>query len=159
MTEITPEQVSALIEANRDIIDFGTRANAPTTEWIEKAEKRMRHPLTTSYKWYLSNYGGGEICGDEIYSIYGLEFETVNGGDIVFQHIKNLELGRTDQNKIEIMTTNFGELYYFDYTQFQNGECPIYLSHSWENPQLFARDFYEFLFKITQMYAQSAEAD
>ncbi len=49
-------------------------------DWIEKAEQKLGFELPRSYKWFLKTYAGGEIGTEEIYSIYGADFESVNGG-------------------------------------------------------------------------------
>lgn len=91
MNEITKNVLIEFINKNENIVNFGTPEDAVDESWILKAEKYLGFPLTTSYKWFLREYRGGEICGEEIYSIYGLDFESVNGGDIVYHHIIDMK--------------------------------------------------------------------
>lgn len=54
-------------------------------QWIEKAEVRLGVLFPPSYRWWLRNYKGGEINGCEIFSVYELDFDSVVGGDVVYQ--------------------------------------------------------------------------
>lgn len=72
-------------------------------------------------------YGGGEIGGEEIYSIYGLDFDTANGGDIVYQHIIGQSIGIIAENKVVVSETDYGEIYFFNYLYHSDAECPVYL--------------------------------
>ena len=38
-------------------------------DWIERAEAALETRLSPSYRWWLRHFGGGEILGEEIYSI------------------------------------------------------------------------------------------
>ena len=87
--KIKQQNVIKAIESHADIINFGSTSDAVDDHWITKSEDYLGVKLPESYLWFLKNYSGGEIAGEEIYSIYGMEFENINGGDIVFQHITN----------------------------------------------------------------------
>ncbi|SET65463.1 SMI1/KNR4 family protein [Thorsellia anophelis] len=52
---------------------MGTSDDAPSLEWIVKAEEMLTIKLPEDYKWILSHFGGGDICGEEIYSIYSFD--------------------------------------------------------------------------------------
>jgi len=81
---MTLSQLEDLIKKHPDIAAFGSPADAVTDDWLVKAEQRICHKLPTSYKWFLQNYAGGEVGSEEIYSIYGMDFDDINGGDISF---------------------------------------------------------------------------
>ena len=70
--------------ASSEGVDFAPFGKGISDEWIIKAEKRLNFTFPETYKWWLKNYMGGEIYGEEIFSIYGLDFDTVVGGDIVY---------------------------------------------------------------------------
>jgi hypothetical protein len=146
MTSNTDE-LRQLISTNSDIVDFGTAADAVDDEWIAKAESVLNRPLPTSYKWFLRQYAGGEIGGEEIYSLYGMPFESVNGGDVVFQHLANRSSGLLDDSKLVVSETDLGEVFFLDYGAFHDGECPIKLRLPSGEDVHYASNFYEFLSK------------
>lgn len=52
-----------------------------------------------------------------------------------------------DNKKLVISETDMGEVFFFDYSKFVDGECPVSLRlPSGENVD-YASDFYEFLYK------------
>ncbi|MHA6194724.1 SMI1/KNR4 family protein [Pseudomonas wadenswilerensis] len=87
MNEFTARKVAELVLLYPDVVSFGTEADQVGDYWICKAEQVLGLDLSASYKWFLKTYVGGEIGSEEIYSIYGVDFESVNGGDIVYQHL------------------------------------------------------------------------
>ncbi|UVM62189.1 SMI1/KNR4 family protein [Pseudomonas sp. B21-010] len=72
-----------------DFVEFADYGDGIADEWIYKAETRLGLKLPDSYKWWLKCYSGGEISGEEIYSIYEMDFDSVRGGDIVYMSIVN----------------------------------------------------------------------
>lgn len=147
MSNITKNQLVVLINGNEGIVNFGSSEDAIENSWILKAEEHLGYPLSISYKWFLHKYSGGEVGGEEIYSIYGVDFETVNGGDIIYQHIIGLKNGTVKSTQLVVSETDFGEVYFFDATQDIDGEYPIYLWSSSGEHKLYANNFYEFLYK------------
>lgn len=152
MNEITKNLLIEFINKNENIVNFGTPEDAVDESWILKAEKYLGFPLTNSYKWFLREYRGGEICGEEIYSIYGLDFESVNGGDIVYHHIIDMKNNIMKNTQLVVSQIDFGDVYYFDYTKFDNGECPIYIMFPSAECKFYAINFYEFLYKRIKDY-------
>ncbi|XCY74260.1 SMI1/KNR4 family protein [Pseudomonas sp. CBR-F] len=63
-----------------DYVEFADYGDGIADEWIYKAEARLGLKLPDSYKWWLKCYSGGEISGEEIYSIYEMDFDSVRGG-------------------------------------------------------------------------------
>ncbi|SCC34990.1 SMI1/KNR4 family protein [Gilliamella intestini] len=152
MNEITKNVLIEFINKNKNIVNFGSPEDAVDESWILKAEKYLGFPLTNSYKWFLREYRGGEICGEEIYSIYGLDFESVNGGDIVYHHIIDMKSNIIKKTQLVVSQTDFGDVYYFDYTKFDNEECPIYIMFPSAECKFYATNFYEFLYKRIKDY-------
>lgn len=142
------EQLKAFIDSKRTLgVSFGTQKNAPTEEWIKRAEERLNNPLPPSYKWFLMNYGRGEINGEEIYSIYCKDFETVFGGDIVFQHLAHQRSKTLNRDEIPLCQNDFGEIFYFKTSESrQDSEYPIYRRRG-SRREIYAGDFAEFLEK------------
>lgn len=147
MNNFTLSDVAKRIAENSDLVDFGCPENAVGNEWIEQAEKILGFPFPSSYKVFLKEYVGGEIGGEEIYSIYGMDFENVCGGDIVYQHLTDLKNGTVKQKQLVVSETDFGEVFYFDYSQLKNGECPIYQRLPSGSSLHYANNFFEFLCK------------
>ncbi|WP_375653337.1 SMI1/KNR4 family protein [Bartonella sp. MR110HLJHH] len=153
MKTYTLDDVAQLVDKYSDIINFGTAEDAPDDVWIKRAEETLGLQFTSSYKSFLKNYGGGEIGCEEIFSIYGVDFETVYGGDIVYNRLTEMKSGLAKPQQLVVSRTDFGETFYFDYTQFQDGECPLYLRFPPSDPQYYASNFYEFLCKRIMEHA------
>lgn len=147
MGTITAKQVEELISLHSDVACFGSEADSVSDEWIKKAEDRLGLVFPDSYKWFLRKYAGGEIGSEEIYSIYGMDFEAVNGGDIVYQHIAGMRNNLIDNQKLVVSETDMGEVFFFDCLEFKNGEAPVRLRIPSGVNVHYASDFYEFLYK------------
>ena len=138
------------IENARDIVDFAPYGEGSSEEWIKKAEERLKIHLPKSYKWWLMNYGGGEIAGDEIYSIYEMDFDTVDGGDIVYMYELNKKLYQYPDNILVICEAE-DEIFYFDTSKnFIDNEYPVFEFYSKE---MYANDFFDFLEKRIAEFA------
>ena len=140
-------ELENLIKKHPDIAAFGSPADAVTDDWLVKAEQRICHKLPASYKWFLLNYAGGEVGSEEIYSIYGEDFEDINGGDIVLQHLNGLKHKSTTAKKVVISETDLGEVFFFDYDTYNGEECQIFIRIPSGQNLLYANNFYEFLAK------------
>ena len=147
MNKVTINELEKLIDDNEDIVNFGSSEDAVDNKWILKAEKYLGYPLSRSYKWFLHKYSGGEVGGEEIYSIYGMDFTTVNGGDIIYQHIVGIRNGTVKPFQLVVSETDIDEIYFFDANRLINDEYPIYLRLPSGNDEIYANDFYEFLYK------------
>jgi hypothetical protein len=137
------DEIKTLIEesTNVEFADFG---DGVSEEWIKKAENRLGFELPNTYKWWLKNYGGGEIYGEEIFSIYEQDFDTVVGGDIVYMHELNKNNNNFNKNSLVVCETN-DEVFYFDISKRKyDGEFPIYC---WNSKNKYAEDFIDFLKK------------
>ena len=134
------EELVELFDKHSDLINMGTSEDSPGSDWIDAAEIALSVTFPASYKWFLNNYGGGDICGEEIYSIYCLPFDEAVGGDIVYQNTianDNLKKGR-----IVVSNTDFGEEFFFDANEMEK----IYVSLG-ENVQPYADNFIVYLKK------------
>ena len=79
----------------------------------KKLQKRLKNKFPETYKWWLRNYNGGEVYGEEIYSIYGIDFDSVIGGDIVYINELSRKNDKEFLNKIVISEPN-DSIFYFD---------------------------------------------
>jgi len=147
-----PGEVDMLVTSYPGLVRFGTASDAVSKDWIIKAEAALGLRLSESYKWFLRTYAGGEIGGEEIYSLYGLEFGTAIGGDVVYQHLNGLKNGATTDSRLVVSETDFAEVFFFDYERMTGDECPLLLQLSPTYVAHYADDFYEFLCKRIAAY-------
>ncbi|WP_375678167.1 SMI1/KNR4 family protein [Bartonella sp. AP72JLCBS] len=156
MKTYTLDDVAVLIDKvnkyDDDIINFGTEKNAVDDLVIEKAEKALDLKFTSSYKVFLKKYVGGEIGGEEIYSLYGDCGEGIPAGDIVYQNLLDRKHGFATPEQL-VVSYDLDETFYFDYTQFRDGECPLYVRLPSEDCEYYASNFYEFLCKRIKVHA------
>ncbi|WP_208433273.1 SMI1/KNR4 family protein [Bartonella taylorii] len=163
MKAYTLDDVAVLIDKvnkyDDNIINFGTAENAVDDLLIEKAEKALGLQFTSSYKVFLKNYRGGEIGGYEILSVYRECGVGIAAGDIVFQNLNDRKDGFVTPEQLVVNRTDFGETFYFDYTQFRDGECPIYVTLPSGDSEYYASNFYEFLCKKIKEYVSDEMLD
>ena len=96
------EDLIRLIEEAGDNVDFAPFGDGVSDDWIKAAEERLGVVFPMSYKWWLKNYNGGEVYGEEIYSVYGIDFDEVVGGDIVYINELNRKNDSAFQDKLVI---------------------------------------------------------
>ncbi|WP_273720813.1 MULTISPECIES: SMI1/KNR4 family protein [unclassified Bartonella] len=151
MKTCTLDDVAVLIDKvnkyDGDISNFGTAKNVVDDFVIEKAEKTLGLQFTTSYKDFLKNYKGEEIGGDEVFSLYKDYGEGIPFDNIVYRNLNARKRGFETPEQLVVSRTDFGETFYFDYTQFWDGECPLYIMLSSEDCEYYASNFYKFLCK------------
>ena len=127
--------------ASTDGVDFGPFGEGISDEWITKAEERLHFIFPESYKWWLKNYMGGEIYGEEIFSIYGLDFDSVVGRDIVYINELNREEGFSNSEQLVICEGEDG-MFYFQKQESLTDELAVF-----RDGEYYASDFIEFLLK------------
>ena len=127
--------------ASTDGVGFGPFGEGISDEWITKAEERLHFIFPESYKWWLKNYMGGEIYGEEIFSIYGLDFDRVVGGDIVYINELNREEGFSNSEQLVICEGEDG-MFYFQKQESLTNELAVF-----RDGEYYASDFIEFLIK------------
>ena len=127
--------------ASTDGVDFGPFGEGISDEWITKAEERLHFIFPETYKWWLKNYMGGEIYGEEIFSIYGLDFDRVVGGDIVYINELNREEGFSNSEQLVICEGEDG-LFYFQKQGSLTNELAVF-----RDGEYYASDFIKFLIK------------
>lgn len=124
-----------------DGVDFGLFGEGISDEWITKAEERLHFIFPDTYKWWLKNYMGGEIYGEEIFSIYGLDFDRVVGGDIVYINELNREEGFSNSEQLVICEGEDG-MFYFQKQESLTNELAVF-----RDGEYYASNFIEFLIK------------
>ncbi|SPU27758.1 Uncharacterised protein [Candidatus Bartonella washoeensis] len=153
MKTYTLTDVAQLVDKYSDIINFGTAEDAVSDVRIKEAEEILGLQFTISYKGFLKNYKGGEIGYEEIFSIYKASFEDNPAGDIVYYHLTDIKNGLAKPQQLVVSRTDFGETFYFDYTQFRDGECPLCVELPSGTSEYYASNFYEFLCKRIKEHA------
>lgn len=133
------DAIRNLIRENPHTVNFAEFGDGTSSGWINRAELAIGFALPPTYKWWLRNYGGGEVGGEEIYSVYCQDFDSVVGGDIVGmyrQRTKNAEL-------VPICQSDIDGVFCFDRSQLSpEGEYPVV---SEATGTIYAIDFLEFL--------------
>ena len=76
-----------------------------------KAQERLNVKFPPSYVWWLKSYGGGEINGEEVFSIYELDFDSVIDGDVVYMNELNRKNGIITNQQLTIQENDQGESY------------------------------------------------
>ena len=108
------------------------------------AEKALGFPLPESYKWWLLNYGGGQLKGD---IVYGIDEPDMGRPDVVkLARINELDALYDDDRLVFSIAD--AENFYFDTAELRNGEYPVFMHDITQNNViLYAGSFSEFLRK------------
>lgn len=138
------EDLKGLISAATDQVEFSEYGDGTSEEWIQKAEKRLGFSLPETYKWWLRSYSGGEIHGEEIYSIFEMDFDHIREGDIVYMH-ELYQKKQKYQRNVLVISESKDDVFYFNLSKrTKENEFPVYAMSS---RQEYAKDFIEFLEK------------
>ena len=145
-------EIKTLMDHHRgQCVDCGTEESAPSLDRIKQTEERLGVSLPDSYKWFLSNFGGVSIGGDEVSSIYPTFSDTVSSGDIVYLYENLLKQELVSEGQIPIFLTDFGETFFFDTSVCaEQAEYPVYVKLG-EDDQFYASDFLDFIPKIIKV--------
>lgn len=129
-----------LIRQNPNI-EFGNKDNGANNQEILYVQKTLGFILPDEYIYWLKNYGGGKINGEEIFSIYKGALNNTTGGDLVY--IDNL-LRRDNfisNDELAIQMNDQAEIYFF----LKNNEQVFVKFGNLE--EVHAKSFFEFLEK------------
>ena len=132
--------------SDADIVSFGKFGNWHSKAEIEEAENRLKTKFPESYKWWLNRYSGGEIYGNEIYSLYDNNYDDESyRGDIVYINERKRKNGNFDSKMLVFCDTD-EETFAFDTSKKnENNEYPVYEIRS---NKLYADNFISFFEKI-----------
>jgi hypothetical protein len=143
----THDSIIALIDDNSEIINFGDSTSSPSEDAITSAQKRLNLKFPPSYVWWLKNYGGGEILGEEVFSIYESDSDALKPGDVIYVNELNRKRQFSDINQLVIQETDQSEMFYLDVQKADNtGEYPVYCSFG-QKTYPYADNFLDFLAK------------
>lgn len=142
------DELKALIAQHaNEVVEFGDPSSdlGPTEERINETQELLGCRLPSSYLWFVQTYGGGEIYGEEIYSIYPILSETAVG-DICYQTRWFREKGLVTSSDIVISSNDFGEVFCLDTSISENGEYPVFV-RAGQTSKAYAQNFADFLRK------------
>ena len=141
------QEIRQLIDA-ADNVDFAPFGHGVPEARIARAEAELGLVFPPTYRWWLSQYGGGEIDGKEIYSVYDID-NVEGGGDIVYMWKVNRADNAAEPDQLFISEPGNDESFYFALDECDsNGEYPVYVFDYVANEhKKYARDFFEFLEK------------
>ncbi len=145
------EAIKALISQNSSIAEFADFGDGVSSEWIAKAEEAIGMKLPNSYRWWLENYSGGEIGGEEVFSIYEQDFDSVVGGDVVAMYRIYQSEPNAEQGRIPICHSDVDGVFCFDISL--PSETDEYAVLSEATGTQYAADFIEFLEKRINVFA------
>jgi hypothetical protein len=136
------EDLIKLIDRSR--VAFPKTGSGVSPARISRAEATLGFPLPESYKWWLLNYGGGQIKGD---IVYGLDENDMGRPDIVELARMNEQDGLCEKNKLVFSIGN-AENFFFDLTVLKNGEYLVFTHDITQNDVVqYASNFADFLRK------------
>ena len=144
------EEFSQIIAgAQGSDVDFGSRDSnlVPSSHRISETEKILGQKLPESYVWFLQNYGGGEVFGDEI-AVIPPEYCENNYLDIAARTLsyrKNLSI---NDSEICFLSTDFGENFLFDAASFESEYRVVRKTGS--ERKVVAKNFLEFIIKMVR---------
>jgi len=145
------EATIALISAHPGIAQFADFGHGTPDRRIQEAEQEIGFSLPASYKWWLRHYGGGEVGGEEIYSVYEDASNPAPGGDIVYMHRMHCNSGAHLEHQLVICHSDIDGVFYFDATALdEDGEYPV---ASAATGRRYASNFLEFLSKRIKLFA------
>ncbi|MDD7911538.1 SMI1/KNR4 family protein [Pseudovibrio exalbescens] len=129
-------------------VEFGNSSSdlSPTDERVAETESKIGCKLPPSYLWFVKNYGGGHVYGEEIFAIYPV-LSDLSVGDIAYQTKAEREQGFVGSSAVVICSNDFGETFYFDTSARDNeGEYPVFVKAG-ATEKKYADSFAGFLYK------------
>jgi hypothetical protein len=141
------DEVRRLIDVS-DLVDFSSFGEGVSEARISGAEKTIGTSFSPSYRWWLKNYGGGEIDGEEVYGVYDID-NVQGGGDIAYMWAVNKNNHVAAEYQLFVLKAGNDEAFYFKLDERRSdGEYPIYRYDYVEGTHtLYADDFFVFLKK------------
>lgn len=136
------DDISQLIETSD--VAFPHRGTAGVSDRaINEAEEQLSLKLPPSYKWWLREYGGGQIGGD---IVYGLDEQELDVPDIVRLCKQNERQRGEEARKRLVFYVGNGVEFYFDTTApDESEEYKVFEQEYGLPPRLYAGSFAEFL--------------
>ncbi len=152
----TFDELRELIEEHRQFVDFASYGEGTSPEWIKTREKELGVEFPPSYVWWLANYGGGEIFGEEVYSVYELPLSDINGCDIASINLKQGALAR---GRLYICQPGNDEFYFNLRCSTKSGEIPVFHNDLTSGTDsLYSETFAGFLSKRIKEFAEGMKS-
>ncbi|MDX9721935.1 MAG: SMI1/KNR4 family protein [Myxococcota bacterium] len=139
------QSLRRLIEEHREVVNFAQFGSGTDESLLQQAESTLGFLFPPSYRWWLQNYGGGEICGEEIFSVYELASPSLPAGDVVYMNTGKQKMRTLSEEQIVICVSDVDGAFFFDASRrTDDGECPVV---SVLLNRIYAVDFLDFLRK------------
>jgi hypothetical protein len=145
------EEVCARIEAAASLVNFGNASSSPSDSWVAQRESEAGTSFPPSYKWWLKNFGGGEIGGEEVFSVYELPLEQVMAGDIVAVSKRS---GALAEGRILLCWPSPGEQYYFRVDDPSPEKSVFWSNCADGSEEHYADSFADFLVRRIDFWSQ-----
>jgi antitoxin YobK len=117
------DQTRRAIEQS-NITDFANFGEGRDEHWIVDAESMLGIAFPPSYRWWLRMYGGGEVNGCEIYSVYDVPM-FAGDGDVARIHRANVAKGAAS-DQLVVCKPDGHEVFYLLLSQRDSdGEAPV----------------------------------
>lgn len=142
------EDIIELIERSPKVV-FGRFGNGVSQATIDKAEAALGFALPPSYKWWLLNYGGGQIEGD---IVFGLDERDEDEGDVWWPNIvelaqRNERNGFYGKERLQFYEGNEEEFLFDTQSRDENGEFEVLYREDAGEEIPYAESFADFLRK------------
>lgn len=142
------ELVELIEKYQDDRVEFGSVGCEiiPSQNRIVETEQMIGAKLPPSYVWFLLNYGGGTVHGDEILSI-SEKYDEYDGSDIARVTLRYRHRNYLTNQEIAFCLTDFAETFIMD-TSRKNAEGEYNIVRELDGIRKdVADDFIEFLIK------------
>jgi hypothetical protein len=125
-------------------VAFPAFGDGVSEEAIRAAENSLGVSFSKSFRWWLQNYGGGQIGGD---IVYGIDEDRMGMPDIVTLHQADVAEGVREAHELVFCLGN-EEVFYFDTRgSTLGGEYQVFYRELGHEDEEYAASFDEFLRK------------
>ena len=131
------------IASNSDCVELAPLGEGTDPQWVQEAQNILGVKFTPEYAWFLVNYGGGEIGGEEIISLYGPDYESAGPGDLINYNIGS-ELFMHESKLV--ICDNGSELFYFDCSILDDNTVHR-MDYTEQTDEVYTENFTLFLIK------------
>lgn len=157
MSAVDLQKAFGLIERHRDQADFDGKK---TEELIFLAESALGNKFPPTYRVFLSQYGCGDIAGQEFYGIIKEDFVNSSVPDAIWLTLDERKNSNLPESLIVVYETGDGVYYSLDCSSRNDaGECPVVawipgVSKKGDRLEYIAEDYGQFLLETIEYALQ-----